>query len=112
VSGNVGGSTAECYGVVMTTMVGELYDALVAAGTPEDDKARRAAEAMAGLEAHDLRLGRIESDIHELRQEFKTTGSAIERRLSTLEGDGLLLKWMLGFALAFLVAISIKLFLH
>jgi hypothetical protein len=36
----------------MTTMIAELYDALLAAGSPED-KARKAAEAMAGYEAYE-----------------------------------------------------------
>ncbi len=40
----------------MTTMIAEVYDALVAAGSPED-KARKAAEAIAGYED---RFGAIE----------------------------------------------------
>ena len=60
----------------MTTMIAEVYDALVAAGSPED-KARRAAEAIA---AHESRFGKIEPDLN-------------------------LLKWMVGFVLAFCVAI-------
>ena len=119
----------------MTTMVAELYDALLAAGAP-DEKARKAAETMAGYEAYEQRFGRIESDIGELKRdigELKNSVSAIEqrlsglssdvsrqsstlgdveRRLSRLSGELLLLKWMVGFALAFLVAISVKLFLH
>jgi hypothetical protein len=91
----------------MTTMIAELYDALLAAGAPED-KARKAAEAMAGYEAYEGRFVRIESDLHEL----KGTVSSIDRRLSVLEGEVRLLKWMIGFVLAFLVAISIKLFVH
>lgn len=60
----------------MTTMIAEVYDALVAAGSPED-KARRAAEAIA---AYENRFGRSEADLN-------------------------LLKWMVGFVLAFCVAI-------
>ncbi len=60
----------------MTTMIAEVYDALVAAGSPED-KARRAAEAIA---AYQNRFGKIEADLN-------------------------LLKWMVGFVLAFCVAI-------
>ena len=60
----------------MTTMIAEVYDALVAAGSPED-KARRAAEAIA---AYENRFGKIEADLN-------------------------LLKWMVGFVLAFCVAI-------
>ncbi len=35
----------------MTTMIAEIYDALIAAGSPED-KARKAAEATAGFGAY------------------------------------------------------------
>jgi hypothetical protein len=35
----------------MMTMIAELYDALIAAGTPED-KARKAPEVMAACEIH------------------------------------------------------------
>jgi len=98
----------------MTTTIAELYDALVAAGAP-DEKARKAAEAMAGYEAYGQRLGRIESDIGDMKRDIggmKRDIGELERRLSGLAGDVLLLKWMLGFVLAFQVAISLKLFLH
>ena len=84
----------------MTTMIAELYDALVAAGSP-DDKARKAAEALAGYEAHEQRLVRIESDIGELK-----------RDVAELKRDTFLLKWMIGFVLAFQIALFLKLFLH
>jgi septal ring factor EnvC (AmiA/AmiB activator) len=119
----------------MTTMVAELYDALIAAGTP-DDKARKAAEARAGYEAYDQRLGRIESDTGELKRDVADLRRAVsgieqqlvgvdrrvsgveqqlvgvDQRVSGLAGDVLLLKWMIGFVLAFQVALFIKLFLH
>ena len=67
----------------MTIMISEIYDALTAAGAPEE-KARKAAEA---LTKNDDRLGKIEADM-------------------------LPLKWMMGFVLASQVAISAKLFIH
>ena len=88
-------------------MVAELYDALLAAGSPED-KARKAAETMAGCEAYEQRLGHIESDISEMKRALADLG----QRVSRIEGDLVLLKWMLGFVLALLVAMSVKLFLH
>ena len=91
----------------MTTMIAELYDALIAAGSPED-KARSAAEAMAGYEAYEGRLVRIESDIGEMKRDV----AELKQRVSGMERDLLLTKWMLGFVLAFQVAIFIKLFLH
>lgn len=60
----------------MTTMITELYDALIAAGSPED-KARKAAEVIA---AYENRFAKMDSDLN-------------------------LLKWMVGFVLAFCVAI-------
>ena len=112
----------------MTTMVAELYDALLAAGAP-DEKARKAAEVMAGYEAFEQRFERIENDIGELKRdvtELKVAVSGLDRRASKLDGDvaGLKhdmadvkrdvfpLKWMMGFVPAFQVAIFIKLFLH
>ena len=67
----------------MTFMVSEVYDALVAAGSPEE-KARKAAEAL----------------------------TKNEDRLAKIEAELLLIKWMMGFVLAFQVAIAGKLFLH
>jgi hypothetical protein len=98
----------------MTTMVAELYDALLPAGTP-DEKARKAAEAMAGSEAYEQRLGRMETDIGELKRdvgELRRAVSGLDQRVSGLSGEVLLVKWMLGFVLALQVGIAIKLFLH
>ena len=67
----------------MTFMVSEVYDALIAAGSPED-KARKAAEAL----------------------------TKNEDRLAKIDAELLLIKWMLGFVLALQVAIAAKLFLH
>lgn len=47
----------------MTTMMSEVYDALFAAGAP-DDKARQAAEAMA---THEPPFSRIRSDLRVLK---------------------------------------------
>jgi hypothetical protein len=84
----------------MTTMIAELYDALLAAGSPED-KARKAAEAMAGFDIYEQRFVRVEADIAELK-----------RDVAQLKRDTFLLKWMIGFVLLFQVTIFAKLFLH
>jgi hypothetical protein len=63
-------------------MISEVYDAFVAAGTPED-KARKAAEALASYES----------------------------RFSRIEADLLVLKWMSGTMLAGIVALVIKTFI-
>ena len=73
----------------MPTMISAVYDALLAAGSPED-KARKAAEAVA---SYDNRL------------------VAIENRLVRIESDIASLRWMVGFCLALNVAILARLFL-
>ncbi|WP_174299711.1 integrase [Caulobacter sp. S45] len=65
----------------MTMMVKEVYDALLAAGAPED-KAARAAQALAG---NDNRFNKVESDLT-------------------------LLKWMVGLVMAGIVALITKTF--
>jgi hypothetical protein len=66
----------------VATMISEVYDAFIAAGAPED-KARKAAEAIAGYEN---RFARIETDL-------------------------VVLKWMTGTILGGVVALVIKAFL-
>lgn len=67
----------------MTTMVTEVYDALIAAGAP-DDKARRAAEVLANYES---RFSRIEA------------------KLTLLQGIS-------GATLALVIAMFVKLFVQ
>jgi hypothetical protein len=64
-------------------MISEVYDAFIAAGAPED-KARKAAEALAGR----------------------------ENRFPRIDGRLIVLKWMVGFAVALDVAILTRLFLR
>jgi phage shock protein A len=66
----------------MALMLGQLYDALRAGNVP-DDKARAAAEEVANYEG----------EIAKLRVE-----------VSEIKSDVRLLKWMMGFVLAFQVA--------
>ena len=63
-------------------MISEVYDAFIAAGTPED-KARKAAEAIANYES----------------------------RFSRVEADLLVLKWMTGTILGGVVALVLKAFI-
>jgi hypothetical protein len=95
-------------------MVAELYDALLAAGAP-DDKARKAAEAMAAFDAYEQRFVRVEANIGELQRdvaELKRDTTQVKGDIAELKRDVFVLKWMMGFVLAFQVAIFIKLFLH
>ena len=81
----------------MATMISEVYDAFRASGTPED-KARKAAEAMA---AYDSRFNGIEHDLGMIRGD-----------MNTVRGDINLLKWMNGITWALCFGIIFKLFLH
>ena len=66
----------------MATMISEVYDALLAAGAPEE-KARKAAEALASY----------------------------ENRFSRIEAELLVIKWMVGSTIALNVAILARLVL-
>ena len=82
---------------IMATMISEVYDAFIASGTPED-KARKAAEAMA---AYDGRFNKIDGDLGVIRGD-----------INTIRGDINLLKWMNGITWALCFGIIFKLFLH
>jgi hypothetical protein len=71
-------------------MISEVYDALIAAGAPED-KARKAAETLAN---YDNRFSRIDGAVLKLEAELA------------------LVKWMVGFGIAMNVAILTRLFFH
>ncbi|HYZ40378.1 MAG TPA: hypothetical protein VE687_07090 [Stellaceae bacterium] len=70
-------------------MLSKTYDAFKAAGAP-DDKAREAAEELAGYEN---RFAKIEPD------------------LAVVKADTTALKWMIGINFAATMAILIKLFI-
>jgi hypothetical protein len=67
----------------VSTMISEVYDAFLAAGTPED-KARKAAEALADD----------------------------ENRFARIDAELIVLKWMVGFGIALNVAILTRSFFH
>jgi phage shock protein A len=74
----------------MTTMIAEVHDALMAAGSPED-KARKAAEAIAA---------------------YENRFTAIDQRFAKIEGDLNRLKWTVGFDLAATVGVIFLLLRH
>ncbi|MBL4852154.1 MAG: integrase [Gammaproteobacteria bacterium] len=72
----------------MTTMIAEVYEALREAGASEE-KAQAAAQAIAN---YDNRFNRLDVNVENIK------------------GEQRLLKWMIGFNLAFTMAILWKIF--
>jgi len=72
----------------MATMISEVYDALLSAGAPEE-KARKAAEVLANYESR---------------------FAAVDLQLADIRGVLRLHSWMLGFNLAFTLAILWRVF--
>lgn len=72
----------------MALMVGSLYDALKSAGV-DDEKARRAAEEVAG---YDSQIGQL------------------DRKVTILDGRVNLLQWMVGTNIALTIAILWRVF--
>ena len=100
----------------MTTMISELYDALKEAGASEE-KARSAAEAMAGYESRfaDIRqdiasvrsdlkqdIANVRGEIAEARHDAKQDSERTNGRINTL-------RWMLATNIAMTAAILGKL---
>jgi ABC-type Fe3+-hydroxamate transport system substrate-binding protein len=69
----------------MTTMIAEVYDALIEAGASQE-KARKAAEAIAGYESR---------------------FAEIEKQLERIEGKITLLSWMVGVSITLTVALGV-----
>jgi hypothetical protein len=87
--------------IAVSTMISEVYDALISAGAPED-KARMAAETLAN---YDNRFSRIDGAV--LKLESKLDGAVLK-----LDAELLLVKWMVGFGIAMNIAILTRLFFH
>jgi predicted nuclease with TOPRIM domain len=103
----------------MARMIAEVYDALKSAGA--DDEARAAATAIAGqwdveprfdqidrrFDQIDMRIDKLEEHLDRLEGRFdrlEDRFGRLEQRVSKLEADVGIVKWMLGFTLAFQVA--------
>jgi hypothetical protein len=85
----------------MTTMIAEVYDALMAAGSPED-KARKAAEAVAG---YGNRFITVDQRLAKMEGEFN-------QRFAKIDGEFKLLTWMVGFNLAATVGVFFMFLRH
>lgn len=88
----------------MTTMVAEVYDALREAGASEE-KARRAAEALAG---HDERFTRLDGRIAAVEGRM----TALEGRMAAIEARLATMQWVIALVCALQIAILVKLFVH
>jgi hypothetical protein len=65
------------------------------------------------IEALEHRLDlTIEALEHRLEAKIEAVDRRLDLKITTLQGEMVLLKWMMGFVLAFQVAIFAKLFLH
>ena len=79
----------------MTAMIVELYEALRAAGAPED-KAQAAAKAMAD---HERRFDHVDTELATIRGEIKA-----------LEGQVIMVKWITGATFAGILALILRTF--
>ena len=85
----------------MAVMMGSLYAALREAGVP-DEKALRAAEEMAAI--NDI------SDMKGNLASLKSDVGGVKTDLAAMKADIAVMKWMLGFALAMMAAVLVKVF--
>jgi hypothetical protein len=94
-------------------MSGSLYRALIEAKVPED-MAQKAAEEMADYDTKfaDIRadMACIRADIADFRLNIETRFNSIDIRFVKLEGEMLLIKWMLGVMIAGIAALILKSF--
>ena len=102
----------------MPVMSGEVYDALTEAGASHE-KARKAAEAVA---AYDNQFAEIRSDLANIRGEFRNEFTAIRGEfrneftnvrgeMAGMRGELSLLKWMIGFVLAGVLGLMLRIFI-
>jgi hypothetical protein len=88
----------------MAEMVSEIYDALIAAGAPED-KARAAAVAVVSLKDEPWKRA-IEKDMAGIRVEI----ASMRVEMAEIKGTQRLHAWILGTNTAMLIALLFKVF--
>lgn len=91
----------------MTTMIVEVDEALRAIDVP-DEQAKAAARAL----TVDLNseVSSLRGEIAALRQETAAEFAVVRAEIAALRTEFAVVRWMLGFILAFLAAISAKVF--
>ena len=98
----------------MTTMISELYEALINAGATEE-KAREAAVALAAenLNSKDTIAevkAELAGDIAELDQKLSGEIAGVKQDLAELDKKMAVMQWMMGATLTGVAAIIVKLF--
>ena len=93
----------------MTTMISELYEALINAGATEE-KAREAAVALSAenLNSKDTIAevkAELASDIAGLDEKLSGKIAALDKKIATLDKKMAVMQWMLGTTLAGVAAI-------
>lgn len=102
----------------MAVMISEVYDALREIGVPED-KARRAAEAVAvqepRLTAIETRLTAVETRLSSVDGRLTAVENrlnAVDGRLTAVESRLNFMQWQIGIVAALQIAALVKLFIH
>ena len=98
----------------MTTMISELYEALINAGATEE-KAREAAEALSAenLNSKDAIAevkAELAGDIAGLDQKLSGEIAGVKKDLAELDKKMAVMQWMMGATLTGVAAIIVKLF--
>ncbi|MEM9732227.1 MAG: hypothetical protein AAF903_01940 [Pseudomonadota bacterium] len=94
----------------MNMMVTEMYDALISAGA-DDSKARAAAEGLAlEYRKSDQQFSELREDNQRLRAEMATLRDEISTKFEQINGQIVLLRWMLGLIIATNIAILFRVF--
>lgn len=106
----------------MAVIVAEIYDALRDAQGVSDEKARKAAEAVASFENRFISLEhnlgdtrtslerRIDDVRAELKRDISDTRSELKLEIADLRGSLRLMQWMLATIVAGLAALLVKAF--
>jgi chromosome segregation ATPase len=86
----------------MTVMIAEVYGA-------DDEKARRAAEAVAESRGEMQRLSaNLRSEVQAMATELRGEMQALRSEMQSLRGELTTLKWMMGVLIALAVAIFLQ----
>jgi hypothetical protein len=91
----------------MTTMISEVYDALKDANGVSDEKARKAAEAVAQF---DTRFNELNARLNELKTSVDARANQTDLRIEALSGRVNLVQWQLIAVLGGVASLLLKAF--